>query len=352
MLHGGNIYGFSEAERKVLIDFSANITPLGMPDEIREVIQDELEHALHYPDPDSDRLRCAIGEKYHIDHRQVICGNGAADIVYRFVYAAKPKTALVIHPTFVEYEEAMDCVGTTIKSYPLNHHDFKIKEDFLDYVTPELDAIFICNPNNPTGVLTDPGLLLDILKKAQEMDTYVVLDECFLDFEKEEDKYSMIHHLSDFSKLLILKSFTKMYGIPGVRAGYGLSSDIDLLKMMRHCGQSWPVSTMAVSAAVKALTLEDYHQAVIRYVDQERAYLETALGNLGIVYIQGHANYILIHTEGMLDLYEQLLAKHIMIRTCTNYTNLDGSYYRIAINRHEDNEKLIEALSEIFGADA
>lgn len=356
MLHGGDIYGASEklgVTQKEIIDFSANISPLGLPKSVKEAVISELDNALHYPDTENRRLRTAVSKAFskkgfELTPDMLICGNGAADIVYRFVYAAKPKKALVIHPTFVEYEEALRCVGTEIEGYELNHDNFEIGMDILEKIRPGISAVFICNPNNPTGVITDKELLFDVIKKAGKAGAFVVLDECFLDFSENENQLTMAGVLEDAPHLVILRSFTKMYAMPGLRLGFAMTSNRALIEKMKKCGQSWPVSTTAESAGIAALLAEEYHREVIEYVSRERAWIEKELSSLGIFYIRSHANYILIRVPHVKDLYGQLLKEHIIIRRCENYVNLDGSYYRIAVNGHDKNVCLIESLKKIL----
>lgn len=353
MRHGGDIYGSDGRKINNILDFSANISPLGMPSGIWQAITDSMEDALHYPDPDSRQLRLALADKYHVLSDDILCGNGAADIIYRLIYAKKPQKALVLHPTFVEYEEAMSVIGTEIIGYDLNHEDFKVHEDILDKITEDVDVIFICNPNNPTGVLTKRELLLKILQKAKTCGCLLVVDECFLDFTGTENEktYSMLPYVETYENLLILKSFTKMFAIPGVRLGYAISSNIELLKKMKRAGQSWPVSTMATAAGIAALKEKNYVQQVVHYVNKERRFLQTELDNCGIRWIPGHANYILIHVPQIQHLEQKLEPYHIRLRTCDNYKNLDANWYRIAVNVHEANVKLLEALEEILGGE-
>lgn len=358
MLHGGDIYGASEKlgiTQKEILDFSANISPLGLPKSVKEAVISELDNALYYPDTENRRLRRAVSRAFldkgfDLTPDMVICGNGAADIVYRFVYAAKPKRALIIHPTFVEYEEALNCTGTEIESYTLNHDNFKIGWDILDKIRPGISAVFICNPNNPTGVVTQKELLFAVIKKAGEAGSFVVLDECFLDFSENENQLTMAGILKEAPHLLILRSFTKMYAMPGLRLGFAMTSNQALIEKMKKSGQSWPVSTTAESAGIAALSEENYHRQVVGYINKERAWLEKELSLLGIFFIQSHANYILIRVPQVEDLYEQLLKEHIIIRQCKNYVNLDGSYYRIAVNGHDKNVRLIESLKKILKA--
>lgn len=347
MLHGGDIYktqlelGLSEDE---ILDFSANISPLGIPEGVIRAVTEHLKGAVHYPDPSSRRLRMSLSEALSVPEDWIICGNGAADIIYRFIFSKKPKRALVPAPTFVEYEEAMRCVGTEVLHYNLNHVDFKIGMDFIDRIDDGVDAVFVCNPNNPTGVLTSRTLLLEILHKAAACGACLVIDECFLDFLEDEARYTLVDALGQSGNLLILKSFTKMYAIPGIRLGYGLCSDAGLIEHMQKAGQSWPVSTLAEAAGIAALLETDYRKQVIEYVNRERHYLEKAFDKLGIRYIHGHANYMLIQTPGVNDLSSRLLPSGIMIRTCESYHNLNESYYRIAVNGRGANEKLIGCL--------
>lgn len=358
MLHGGDIYGTGEKlgiACDEVIDFSANISPLGMPSAVRQAVIDELDAAEHYPDVYHRRLQRAIGEKLSklsVTPDMILCGSGAADIIYRFVYALKPRRALVIHPTFVEYEAAMACVGTEIVSYRLNHEDFSIREDIFNVMTEGIDVVFVCNPNNPTGVLTSRGLLLKMARRAKAIGARMVVDEWFLDFVSDSEAYTMLPYLKDFENVLVLRSFTKMFAMPGLRLGYGVCSDTDFLKKTAQFGQSWSVSTTAEAAGLSALKENDYEKAVIAYVHKERAWLYGQLERLGISYIKSCANYILIHVPMVGNLYEKLLKHKIMIRQCENYVNLDESYYRIAVNDHDKNERLISALEKIIKGDS
>ena len=327
MLHGGDIYGSDGRKINNILDFSANISPLGMPEKVWQAVITSMEAATHYPDPDSRALRLALVEKYkyQINIENFLCGNGAADLIYRLIYAVRPKRALVIHPTFVEYEEAMAVVGTEIVSYDLNHEDFEIHEDILEKITDATDMIFICNPNNPTGVLTKRSLLAKILDKAKSHKCLLVIDECFLDFtgQVREAAYTMLPYIKGYDNLLILKSFTKMFVMPGIRLGYAISGNLALLEKMKHAGQSWPVSTMATVAGIAALAEENYVQQVVAYVDTEREYLQSVLDDCGLRWVAGHANYILFYAPQFPHLERELAKYDIRIRTCDNCENLD-----------------------------
>ena len=344
MIHGGDFYGLEDEKKNQLMDFSANISPLGIPESVKTAMVLAMTQAVHYPDPKSRRLKGLLAKKHKVLQEQIICGNGAADIIYRLIFAVRPRKALVVHPTFVEYEEAMAVVDTELIDYPLNHKDFKIREDICDLITEDIDLIFICNPNNPTGVLTEKPLLEKILKKAEKCHALLILDECFLDFTGQEAQLSMVDRIPESKSLLILKSFTKMYAIPGIRLGYGLCSDEHFIQKMQKAGQTWSVNAIAEAAGAAAVSEEAYVAAVVNYVNRERTYMEKRLEHLHVGFIHGHANYILIHVPQVPHLYEAMLDKNIMIRTCGNYINLDDTWYRIAVNTHEQNKIMLDML--------
>lgn len=347
MGHGGDVYDKDGQLNSELLDFSANISPLGMPERVRHAMVTALDEAVNYPDPRSRQLRTAIASKHGLADEEVICGNGAADLIYRLVYAAKPKNVLLIQPTFIEYQEALRVVNPQIHHYLLNWDDFEVKENILERITPKLDMMIVCNPNNPTGVLTKKTLMLQILERCVQCHCLLVVDECFLDFTGEEDAHSLIDCVSGHSNLLILKSFTKMYAIPGVRIGHAVCSDRKLLNAMYAAGQTWPVGTLAAAAGLAALKETGYVKAVVEKISHERQYMEGELTGIGIRWVKSRANYILIHVPTCPDLAERLREKNILIRICGNYRNLDSNWYRIAVKDHEKNAVLIAALKEI-----
>ena len=254
-IHGGDIYGTdiqkTVEEGKEILDFSANINPLGMPESVRQAVMTSLSAAEHYPDPECRKLKQALARRHGIKTESLICGNGGAELIYRLVYALRPKKALLTAPTFAEYEEALRQTDTECIFYEMQP-DLQIREDILDEMDSSLDVMFVCNPNNPTGILTPRSLLDQILKKAEDSGILLVLDECFLDFTDQETQ-SLIPQAVKSQHLFILKSFTKMYAIPGIRLGYGISGNKELMEKMEKSGPCWNVSVLASEAGIAAL---------------------------------------------------------------------------------------------------
>ncbi len=349
-LHGGDIRGAAKTSGKSaaeLLDFSANINPLGMPPGVREAIIESLESSLNYPDPFCRELTAALSERLGLPEAYILCGNGGADLIYRLVYATHPKRALVTAPAFAEYEEALNQTGTGIDFFPLGK-TLEITEDYVDRLSAEHDIVFLCNPNNPTGLLTPRSVVKKLLQKAKALDVRVCLDECFLDFVENAEAYSAAEWLTEYPNLVILKSFTKLYAIPGLRLGYVLSADADLLNRMRLAGQPWSVSEPAQAAGIAALQADGFREQTIALVDAERAFLKQQLEELGLRVWDGRANYLCFQAEGDATLADRLQAEGILIRRCANYHGLGPDFYRTAVRGHEENEKLLELLGKVM----
>lgn len=278
-----------------------------------------------------------------------VCGNGAADLIFRLVYGLKPKKALLLAPTFSEYEEALQVVDCTCTYYTLlEKNNFEIQEDILDWITPKLDMVFLCNPNNPTGQVTQRSLLKKILERCQDCGVTLVIDECFNDFLDDDLAYTMKASLATQQALVILKAFTKMYAIPGVRLGYALTGHQKLLLAMEQTGQAWSVSTLAQAAGVAAVEEATYVQQSKAFIAQERGFLVEALERLGMKVYPPYANYICFKSPYLLDLKAALKKENILIRSCANYKGLDATYYRIGIKDQVANKKLIGALEGLI----
>lgn len=348
--HGGNIYKKAKElgiREDGLLDYSANISPLGIPESIRKAMWEAIDGTINYPDPDCTKLREAIGKQDGFPVEAITCGNGGADLLYRLAFGLKPKKVLLPVPSFVEYEESLTASGAQIIYEPLDEQ-WKIRPDITERITQQIDLLILCNPNNPTGLLTEREQLLKILKKAEEVHCMVLVDECFLEICREEEAYTMKPYVTQFKNLMILKSFTKLYAIPGVRLGYLISGNKDVIQKVNRAGQAWSVSHIAQCAGVAALEHPEYKEAVIREVEKERTFLKEELSKLPLELYDGQANYLFFRTPGMTDLDQKLETRGIMIRNCSNYVNLGTDYWRIAVKSHEENKQLLQEMKRIW----
>lgn len=340
--HGGNIYGYD----KKLIDFSSNISPLGLQPELKKAIEESIPNVVKYPDPDCRALREAVAKRENVLPSQVICGSGAADIIFQSVLAERPKRALLAAPCFSEYEQALKAAGTDIVFYQMKEENgWRLLDDYLNYIVPDTGMLFLCNPNNPTGITINDNLLDMILARAYKSGVRVVLDECFCNFLDCPEKHSKYRYLTKYPNMMILKSFTKMYAMPGLRIGYGLCSDSCFIKRIESERQPWSVSSIAQAVGIAAAGMVGIPAQTRMTIRKERDFLCGAFKLLNIKYTKPEANYIFFHAEPGLK--EALLTYGFLIRDCSNYTGLYAGYYRIAVRRHDENAALVKALKEI-----
>ncbi len=339
--HGGDIYS-----NNVKLDFSANINPFGMPYAVKKAAECAIANCIHYPDTYCRELTKGISIKEEIKEEHILCGNGAADLIFRFVLAKSPKKALLLAPSFSEYEAALHTINCHIHYHILQEeYGYCLTEQFLNEITQQTDVVILCNPNNPTGILIEKELLYKIVCQCHKTNTFLFLDECFLDFMANEKEISLKQQIHYNKNIMILKAFTKMYGMAGLRLGYCICSDTTLIQKMRFVSQSWAVSIPAQAAGVAALNETEFVKKTIELIQQEKQYLLSELKNIGIYCYTPSANYIFFKAER--GYYEMLLKKGILIRSCHNYKGLCHGYYRIAIKTHEQNKILIEALKEV-----
>lgn len=346
--HGGDIYSQSTTdEGKAFVDFSANINPLGLPLGVKEAIKASLKKCINYPDPFCRELRTATASYLQVAEENIFFGNGAADVLFRLALAIKPRKALLLAPTFADYEKALRSVDCKITYYDLQEKkEFKVGKSILRAITSSTDMVVICNPNNPTGQLTDRELLVKILNKCVEVNAKLLIDECFMDFVDEDKAFSMRDLLEEYPSLIILKAFTKTFAMPGVRLGYCLNSDQELQNRLHQCGQDWSVSVLAQEAGKAALQEQYYLCASLALIKEERKYLTNQLRLLGAKVYGSYANYIFFKMSRVKKLDALLHQQGYLIRSCKNYHNLDENYYRIAVKTRVLNRGLIKAMKE------
>lgn len=345
-VHGGDIY-----EKEYRMDFSANINPLGTPPKVMEAACEGVRLSTAYPDIRCGKLRQAISETEQIPEDWIICGNGAAELIFALALAVKPGRALLVSPGFAEYEQALRTVDCQIEFYECDKaHGFALQEDYLERITGDLDIIFLCNPGNPTGLLIPQKLLEKIARRCRENHVLLVVDECFNGLLLQGEQVTMKRYLEEMPGLFLLNAFTKLYSMAGLRLGYGLCSDKKLLERISRVTQPWNVSIPAQMAGAAAVKEREFARQSREYIAREREFLKQGLQKLGATYYDSQANYIFF--EGPDDLYEKCQEQGILIRDCRNYRGLIAGYYRIAVRTRRENEELLNVLKLVGFADA
>lgn len=349
-LHGGNIYHYQHC-----LDFSVNLHPAGPPEAVVTALKRCLLHLSEYPQIGYLKLRHQIAEYEKVSADEVICGNGAAELIYAVCQAIRPKHALLPVPTFSEYARALTAVNGNLHRVFLQKKDkYCLTEDFTEVLRKlasgkeKPQIVFLCNPNNPTGRLIAPGLLRQILDICESEKIILVVDECFLDFVEAPEVHTLTGFLKSCPHLLILKAFTKRYAIPGLRLGYGLCGNSHLLDAMKGVLQPWNVSCMAAEAGIAALAENAYVTEGRSIVRRERLFLSDRLSALGFRVYPSDANYLLF--EGPAQLFSDCAREGILIRDCSNFDGLEAGNYRIAVRKREENERLLTVLDRVMGA--
>lgn len=361
--HGGNIYRFME-ERNLstegIIDFSASINPLGVPESVTRKIKENINYLCHYPDPDAKQLTLKLARHYNIEPNSIICGNGSTELIYLTVRTLRPKKVLMLAPTFSEYERACkisnksqvtSCKLKKENNFAINPDEFisamsgNINSSLVNlHSSRPFDMAFLCNPNNPTGRLMKKDEVLKIADAAKQLKCYLVVDEAFIDFTTEE---SVVHNVKKNPYLIVLRSMTKFYALSGLRLGFGIFPS-DLIKILKKHKEPWTVNTAAQLAGITALNDSGYINKTFELMKNEKKALEDGFKLLGISYFPSSANFYLIRHDNAKKIITVLRNKGLLVRDCSNFKGLDSSYMRVAVKSKQDNMRLIEELSNFL----
>ncbi|MBI3592085.1 MAG: threonine-phosphate decarboxylase [Nitrospirae bacterium] len=359
-LHGGNIYRLAEKlgmDENGIIDFSASINPLGVPKSVLSEIKDNMKYIYNYPDPDAKQLRLEIARHFNINVKSIVCGNGSTELIYLVIRALRPTKALIPAPTFSEYERAVNDPEKIIRFQLSEEDGFKVNTDkfitamsrrdsSVSSLMDSVDMAFLCNPNNPTGVLLRRDELLKIADAAKSLKCYLVVDEAFIDFSPEN---SMIREVENNPYLIVLRSMTKFYALSGLRVGYGIVP-LPILELIKEKKEPWTVNTLAQVAGIAAINDTAYSDETFKVIKNEKKTLEDGFKLLGISYLPTSANYYLIRLQNAEEIITSLRNEGIMARSCSNFAGLDESYIRIAVKSSRDNMRLLKELAHLCRA--
>ena len=343
--HGG-IFSIKNPNEKI-IDFSSNVNPLGCHPGVKKYLKKQLQKIHIYPDSESTKLRSNLKWFTGISTSQILIGNGATEIIYNFcsAFVNKKSKVLIPCPTFSEYEKAVKfSSGKIIPFKSLN-----LNEDFQKFIAkiPIKGIVFICNPNNPTGEILSKKNMEQIVKIAEKKSTLVFIDETFIELVPDSNP-SLVKTIKKYENLFILRSFTKSFGLAGLRIGYGLGSK-KIIETLQRIKIPWNVNYIAQSAASAALCYSNFLDKSRQNIKKENFFLMNSLSKLEwMSCFNSSTNFILIKTKiNSKTLQKKLLKKNILIRDCSTFCGLNENYVRIAIKNRKENQILIKALGEI-----
>ncbi|MFP7296527.1 threonine-phosphate decarboxylase CobD [Neobacillus niacini] len=328
------------------VDFSANINPLGPPPELREKWSDFYSEITVYPDPFAEKLRYRIADREQISVDSILIGNGGAELITLIARFLSGKKVVVSEPAFSEYEKACRANDCEIKYHQLMEPNFELCVDQLLPSLSGADALFLCNPNNPTGIQYPVSTVISIIQECEKQNCFVILDEAFYDFL--ENYQSFIPYINKFSNLIIIRSMTKMFAIPGIRLGYMVAAP-DLIANISKLQPHWSINSIALMAGDLCLQNEEFIKESQVYISEERERLFTFFRENGFVVTASQVNFYLLRDPKLKEqkaLFKFLLQKGIIPRHTFNFPGLEGNWLRFAIKSSAENSKLMEVLLE------
>ena len=354
--HGGNLYEAMRSGGGVLtdfLDFSANINPLGLSPRVRQALQQNMDAVVCYPDPDATDLKQAIAEQYRISTANIETGNGAVELIYLLSRALMPARVVTLAPTFSEYAAGARAAGLSWEPIMLSGaKDFAPDmEELIRQMRPR-DLLFVCNPNNPTGVVLDRRELEPLVAAASRVGAQVVVDESFIDFRSTGELESCRSLIRQYDSLSILHSLTKFLAIPGLRLGFLLASE-KLVEKVKSLRDPWNVNVMAQVAGVAGLSDHEYRQQTLSLVQQEKEYMFSEFHALpGFHPLPPAVNFMLadISASGWdaPKLQAALAPYRILVRNCGNFPGLSSSFIRVAVKSPAENRRFINIVKSII----
>lgn len=348
--HGG--YGQQLPNKERIIDFSANINPLGMPKTLIESIKNSIPDLIYYPDVNYLKLRKNLAEYYHYDANKIWVGNGSVDLLFNVIEIIKSENALLLAPSFGEYERAFVKSDAHVNLYYLDEkNEFRLDvNDFIAYLKShhEIDCICLANPNNPTGALLNRYEFRQLVNYCNDNGIWLILDEAFMDFIPEQKQYSFVPELASDDSVVIIKSLTKYFAIPGLRLGMALFPNQQFVNTMIDYAEPWAVNTFAAGLGSEVFHDREFQLQTANWLSAEKNYLEKSFAQFKYLKVYpSTVNYYLIHCP-QIDLYDKLLQQNILIRNCNNYHGLTDGFYRVAVRSHHDNQQLIQSIGSIL----
>ncbi|WP_041424146.1 threonine-phosphate decarboxylase CobD [Thermosediminibacter oceani] len=351
--HGGNVYEVSKKfklDLREILDFSANINPLGFPNSVRQIIWEKIDEIVHYPDPGQVELREAAAIYYGVEPENILPGNGSVELINLTLEALRPSKVIIPSPTFTEYAFASRNRRIETELVDMTKNDFCWDYDFIESIKDRIcpgALVIVCNPNNPTGYLVVKDVIKPLIEETERAKAFLLLDEAFMDFVGESQ--SLCAEVVSRSNVIVLRSLTKFFALPGLRIGFAIGNE-ELIKKIEKLKDPWNVNTFAGAVGSEVLKDKAYIEKTREYISREREFLWDGLRQFScFTPFRSSANFILVKITaefGAGFLARELLRRGIAIRECGDFAFLDDSYFRVAVKDRRANEILLEALRQ------
>ncbi|MDO4942176.1 MAG: histidinol-phosphate transaminase [Lachnospiraceae bacterium] len=342
-------------KKETITSFGANVNPLGISPMLRSNLASHIDAITSYPDREYTDLRNAISIYTGAPLDTIMVGNGSTELIGLFIQIQEPKKALLISPTYSEYEREIQLSGGTCCYHFLKEeHNFHIDTDaLLKDITDDIDLLIICNPNNPTSTIIPRDDMNRIIAHCRTTDTFVMIDETYIEFSPEMESITSVPLTKKYSNMVILRGISKFFASPGLRLGYSICNNPELYERMNVIKNPWTINSLAGVAGEIMFSDHDYIHETKAYIQKEREYFKEQLNEIKFVkYFDSYGNFILVkilkEEISSYDVFVHCIKKGLMIRDCSDFPGLDDHYIRFCFMNHQKNVELAEALKEIL----
>lgn len=346
------VYGIKKED---IVSFSANVNPLGISPLMRQALLDRIDCITSYPDREYTDLRRQIGAYTGAPMEHILVGNGSTELISLFIQLEHPKKALILGPTYSEYEREISLGGGTSLYYPLKEENGFVldAQDFQTQLNESLNLLVICNPNNPTSSAIPQQTMRQILDTCKRYDIYVMIDETYAEFAPDCAAITAVPLTRYYNNLIILRGVSKFFAAPGLRLGYAITGNEDLIKQLNSRKNPWTINSLAATAGELMFSDKDYIAKTRELTARERTRIRQELTSWGTLKVyDSYANFVLvrIEKEGVTaeDLFEHAIRRKMMIRNCSTFPFLDNRYIRFCFMHPEQNDKLLTCLKELL----
>ncbi|MBQ6554970.1 MAG: aminotransferase class I/II-fold pyridoxal phosphate-dependent enzyme [Firmicutes bacterium] len=355
-LHGGDldeiarIYGI---EKSKIMNFSGNVNPLGLPPSVKKAIAENVDIATGYPDVSYTALRGAISDYTGAKAEHIIVGNGSTELITGFIKAVMPKKSVIISPAYSEYLRILEQINCEVTLFPLDEKSGFVPDTALLPIDDSTDMLIFCSPNNPTGTYFTADETKELAERCKKHGCFIMTDETYVEFADPSKHISAVELADKYDNIAVVRGTSKFFACPGLRLGYGITGNAEILEKINTEKDLWSVNVYAELAGKVMFKDRRFINATIELINTERARFYAELGKIPALKLYPtQSNFFLVKIlDGRItsrDVFLELIQKNILIRDAENFPFLDGSFFRFCILSHEENTLLIEALKEIF----
>lgn len=345
------IYGIKKED---IVSFSANVNPLGVSFRLKETLTAHLDAITTYPDREYSSLRRCIADYVHTDFENIVVGNGSTELISLFIQITHPKKALIVGPTYSEYEREVALGGGRSHYFSLTEaSEFVLDINALtEELSHDIDLLILCNPNNPTSSIIKRAQMREILDFCKRKSITVLVDETYVEFAEDTDSVTAVPLTEYYNNIIILRGISKFFAAPGLRLGYAICGNHDLLKEINQKKNPWTINSLAAIAGEIMFTDDEYIQRTRSLISSERKRVCEKIAAHGDYKVfEPHANFALIKIlkENLTseDVFDKAIRKGLMIRDCSTFPFLNNKYFRLCFMMPEQNDALMDILLNI-----